>query len=207
MILTLANVVTILRILLVLPFVMCLIKEGDPAVAVPMRWAALGIFVVMAASDALDGYLARVKNQATALGAFLDPLADKLMITCASVILALPQTAVPGFRLPLTVVVLILGKDVLILLGFAVTYFMTGSAHIKPIWMGKASTALQICMVLSILVGPEVSAVAGWWPGLARGLWWLTGVWAMVVTVIYIWRGVRYIEDFEAAKDNVKGQM
>ncbi len=198
MLLTLANLVTILRILLILPFVMCLLKAANPAYSSFMRWAALGIFVIMAASDALDGYLARVKKQVTPLGAFLDPLADKLMITCASVILALPQTAVAEFRLPLTVVVLIIGKDVLLLLGFAVTYFLTGSVHIKPVWAGKASTFFQICMVLSILIGPDVSVQLKFWPLLVRLIWWTTGFWALMATFVYIWRGIRYIERFES---------
>ncbi|MBL7215905.1 MAG: CDP-alcohol phosphatidyltransferase family protein [Phycisphaerae bacterium] len=197
MLLTLANLVTISRILLILPFVMCLLKAANPAYSSSMRWAALGIFTVMAASDALDGYLARVKKQTSSLGAFLDPLADKLMITCASVILALPQTAVEGFRLPLTVVVLIIGKDTLLLLGFAVTYFLTGSVHIKPVWAGKASTFFQICMVLSLLIGPEVSAQLKLWPILVRLIWWTTGFWALMATFVYIWRGIRYIERFE----------
>ena len=198
MLLTLANLVTISRILLILPFVMCLLKAANPAYSSSMRWAALGIFTVMAASDALDGYLARVKKQTSSLGAFLDPLADKLMITCASVILALPQTAVEGFRLPLTVVVLIIGKDTLLLLGFAVTYFLTGSVHIKPVWAGKASTFFQICMVLSILIGPEVSGHLELWPVFVRILWWMTGFWALMATFVYIWRGIRYIERFES---------
>ena len=202
MLLTLANLVTILRILLILPFVMCLLKQGHPAYGDAMRWAAFGIFLVMAASDALDGYLARVKKQTTALGAFLDPLADKLMITCSSVILALPQTAVEGFRLPLTVVVLIIGKDILLLLGFAVTYFLTGSVHIKPVWAGKASTFFQICMVLSILLGPEVSAYWEPWRVLVRIVWWTTGFWALLATFVYIWRGIRYIEQFESGAQN-----
>ena len=198
MLLTLANVVTIIRILLTLPFVVCLLKENDPEYGVAMRWAAAGIFVVMAASDALDGYLARAKKQTTQLGAFLDPLADKLMMTCASVILALPQTAVPGFRLPLTVVVLIIGKDILLVLGFSVTYFLTGSVHIKPVWAGKASTFFQICMVLSILIGPEMSGILRLWPAVVRVLWWTTGLLAVTATLVYIWRGIRYIEVFES---------
>ena len=196
MFLTLANLVTIFRILLVGPFVMCLLKAANPAYSSSMRWAALGIFFVMAVSDALDGYLARVKNQATSLGAFLDPLADKLMITCASIILALPATAVEGFRLPLTIVVLIVGKDLLLLTGFAVTYFLTENIHIKPVWAGKICTFFQICMVLSILLGPELSTVVAFWPIFVRILWWLTGFWALMATFVYIWRGIRYIEQF-----------
>ena len=202
MFLTLANLVTIVRILLLLPLVLFLLQEGDPEYGDVFRWAALGVFLVMAASDALDGYLARVKKQTTALGTFLDPLADKLMITCTSIILAIPATAVEGFRLPLTVVVLIIGKDVLLLLGFAVTYFMTGSVHIKPVWAGKASTFFQICMVLGILIGPEVSAVWQTWTPLVRIIWWTTGFWALVATFVYIARGIRYIEQFESNPEN-----
>ncbi len=201
MFLTLANLVTIFRILLVAPFVMCLLKAAEPAHSVSMRWAAIGIFFVMAASDALDGYLARVKNQATSLGAFLDPLADKLMITCASIILSLPPTAVEGFQLPLTIVVLIVGKDVLLLMGFAVTYFLTENVHIRPVWAGKLSTFFQICMVLAILLGPELTSIIFFWPIIARILWWMTGFWAVTATFVYIWRGIRYIEQFGTAPE------
>jgi cardiolipin synthase len=193
---TAPNQITILRILLILPFVMCLIKEANPSYAVLMRWLSLGIFVIMAASDALDGYLARVKKQSTPLGAFLDPLADKLMITCACIILSLPQTGVEGFRLPLTVVVLIIGKDVLLLLGFVVTFFLTDSIHIRPVWAGKLCTFFQIVMVLSILPGPELSRWIPFWPIWARIVWWMTAFWALMATFIYIARGIRYIEEF-----------
>ena len=100
MFLTLANQITILRVLLIFPFVMCLLNTGHPQYGNWIRAGAVLIFVVMAMSDALDGYLARKYKQVTALGAFLDPMADKLMITCASIILCAPQTAIDGFVLP-----------------------------------------------------------------------------------------------------------
>jgi len=196
MFLTLANQITLLRILLLFPFVICLLKTGHAEMGSQMRWAALGIFFVMALSDALDGYLARKKNQATPLGAFLDPLADKLMITCASIILCVPESAVEGFVLPLTVVVLIIGKDILLLMGFAVTYFMTERVHIRPVWVGKASTFLQIAMVFSILIGPEMTKIVGFWPIWTRIVWWMTGVSALTTTFVYIHRGMRYIDQF-----------
>lgn len=196
MFLTAANLVTIFRILLVSPFVMCLLKVGHPSMGTWGRWGALCIFFVMAISDALDGYLARSRNQATQLGAFLDPLADKLMITCASIILALPPTAVEGFRLPLSVVVMIVGKDILLLMGFAVTYFLTEKIYIKPVLAGKLCTFFQICMVLGILLGPELTKLIGFWPVIARILWWGTGFWAMAATFIYIHHGIRYIGRF-----------
>jgi CDP-diacylglycerol--glycerol-3-phosphate 3-phosphatidyltransferase len=204
MFLTLANQITIVRVLLIFPFVICLLKTGHPEYGEWIRWSAILIFVLMAASDALDGYLARKWKQVTALGAFLDPLADKLMITCASIILSLPQTAVDGFHLPLTVVVLIIGKDVLLLLGFSVTYFLTDSVHIKPVWAGKVSTFFQICMVLSILLAPEMMKLTGLWWYWTRLLWWTTGFWALMVTVVYILRGIRYIEEFNNTENLTK---
>lgn len=196
MYLTLANQVTLLRILLIIPFVICLLQTNHPEYGNWFRGGAIVIFLMMAVSDAVDGYLARVKKQVSALGAFLDPMADKLMITCASVILCVPQTAIEGFRLPLTVVVLIIGKDLLLLLGFSVTYFLTVQVHIHPVWAGKASTFLQIIMVSSILIGPEAAAWIHFWPLVTAILWWSTGFCAILATFVYIYRGIRYIEAF-----------
>lgn len=198
MFLTAANLITITRILLILPFTICLLKDNEPGQGDYFRWAAIGLFALIAASDALDGYLARVKNQTTQLGAFLDPLADKLMITVTAILLALPQTAVAGFRLPFTVVVLILGKDILLIIGFAITYFITQSIHIKPVWAGKISTLLQIVMVSSILIGPEMSRLLAFWPIWTRIVWWTTAILAITATFVYIYRGIQYIETFHS---------
>ena len=110
--LTLANQVTILRIILIIPFVICMLYSNHPQGGDRMRYVAVVIFAVMGISDAVDGYLARVKKQVSKLGTFLDPLADKLLMTCACVLLAVKATSVPGYRLPGVVVVLIIGKDI-----------------------------------------------------------------------------------------------
>lgn len=196
MYLSLASYVTIFRILLIFPFVICLLQTNHPDYGNGFRGGAIVIFLVMAVSDAVDGYLARVKKQVSALGTFLDPVADKLMITCASVILCVPQTAIEGFHLPLAVVVLIVGKDVLLLLGFLVTYLLTVQVHIRPVWAGKASTFLQIVMVSSILIGPEMAGWIHFWPLVTAITWWTTGVCAILATFVYIYRGIRYIEEF-----------
>jgi cardiolipin synthase (CMP-forming) len=198
MFLTIANLITIARILLILPFTICLLKDNEPGRGDYFRWAAVGLFALIAVSDALDGYLARVRHQTTQLGAFLDPLADKLMITVTAILLALPQTAVTGFRLPFTVVVLILGKDILLMIGFAITYFITQSIHIKPVLAGKISTMFQIIMVSSILVGPEMSRWLAFWSIWTRIIWWTTAILAITATFVYIYRGIQYIETFHS---------
>ena len=174
---------------------------GHPDYGDLMRWGAVVLFVVIAASDALDGYLARSRNQETPLGAFLDPMADKLMITCASIILAVDATAVEGFQLPLTVVVLIIGKDMLLLLGFIVTYFLTNNVHIRPVWAGKASTFFQIVMVFSILIGPEMARWVDFWSVLTACFWWTTAFCAVLATFVYIYRGIQYIEAFDSTQN------
>jgi CDP-diacylglycerol--glycerol-3-phosphate 3-phosphatidyltransferase len=198
MFLTAANLITITRILLILPFTICLLKDNQPGQGDYFRWAAIGIFALIAVSDALDGWLARSRHQTTQLGAFLDPLADKLMITVTAILLALPQTAVTDFRLPFTVVVLILGKDILLMIGFAITYFITQSIHIKPVWAGKISTLFQIIMVSSILIGPEMSRWFAFWPIWTRIVWWTTAFLAITATFVYIYRGIQYIETFHS---------
>ncbi|MHC4639305.1 MAG: CDP-alcohol phosphatidyltransferase family protein, partial [Planctomycetota bacterium] len=122
MILNLANWITIIRILLIVPFVSCMLKINEPRFGEMMRYISIAIFFVMAVSDVLDGYFARVKKQITKLGSFLDPLADKLLMTCACLLLASVRAGIEGFILPPTVVVVIIGKDLFLLIGFIVVF-------------------------------------------------------------------------------------
>ncbi len=198
MIMTLANEITILRIVLIAPFIICMIKVNETAPNGAMRYAAMGIFAVMAISDGLDGYIARKKKQITKLGSFLDPLADKLLMLSACILFATPSTAIEGFVLPPTVVVLIIGKDVLLLLGFAITYLVTSHIRVIPVFTGKAGTVLQILMVAAILIAPDIYPAASWWWYFVRVLWWSAAVAAVLSGFIYIRGGIRYIEQFEA---------
>lgn len=198
--LNIANQITIMRIILILPFVLCMVLAGDIRLGDKVRYIAIGIFVIMAVSDAVDGYLARRKNQITRLGTFLDPLADKLLMTCACILLAAEKTAVPGFRMPLEPVVLILGKDILISLGFITVYFLTGRLWIVPVFAGKLATFLQLIMVASTLIAPEMTQLMPYWKMWVKISWWLAGIMAAVAVVIYIYKGLRYIDTFEKQK-------
>jgi CDP-diacylglycerol--glycerol-3-phosphate 3-phosphatidyltransferase len=206
--LTLANQVTLLRILLIAPFVICMLKINERGLeyGLVMRYIALGIFLVMAGSDYLDGWLARKRNMATRLGSFLDPTADKLLITCACLLFASERASVSGFRLPVGVVVLIIGKDLFLLIGFLICYFMTYQVKIFPAKIGKWATVFQSSMVVGILIAPEVSSFASWWIYFLRILWWSAAGTAIIATFIYINNGLRYIEEYEQENEN-KGKL
>jgi len=162
-----------------------------------VRYAAFAIFLAMAVSDGFDGYLARRKKQITSLGAFLDPVADKLLITSACLLLSSQRGGVDGFLLPPTVVVLIIGKDLFLLIGFVIVYFITSQIRIAPVLVGKIATALQLSMVAGILIAPDVSGFFGGWIWFLRTLWWSAAGAAVLATLIYIRNGSRYIEEYE----------
>ncbi|HUW18617.1 MAG TPA: CDP-alcohol phosphatidyltransferase family protein [Sedimentisphaerales bacterium] len=196
-----ANRITILRIFLVIPFVSCMLKINDPDLSrtlqAAMRYGAIVVYFIMAVGDGIDGYLARTKKQVTRLGAFLDPVADKLLITSACLLLASRRGAVDGFLLPPTVVVLIIGKDLFLLIGFVILYLITSQIRIAPALIGKAATALQLSMVAGILIAPEVSGFFAGWIWFLRLLWWSAAAAAVLATLVYIRNGSRYIEQYE----------
>ena len=196
-----ANRITIFRILLIAPFISLMLKANDVALSYAvqntMRYVAILTFLLMAISDGVDGYLAQSRNQITKLGTFLDPIADKLLMISACLLLASQRGHVRGFLLPPTVVVLIIGKDLFLLIGFAIVYLITSKIHIAPVFAGKLATTLQLSMVAAILIGPEASTVLPGWIWLLRTLWWSAAGTAILATLIYIRKGSRYIEEYE----------
>jgi len=206
MMLNWATRITVVRILLIAPFVSLMLKTNDPALSGglqdTLRRVAILLFLLMAVSDGIDGYLARRRNQITRLGAFLDPIADKLLMTCACLLLASQRGHVSGFLLPPTVVVLIIGKDLFLLIGFVIIYLITSRIHIAPVFVGKLATTLQLSMVAAILIGPEASSVLDGWIWLLRALWWSAAGTAILATLIYIRDGSRYIEQYEQSLVN-----
>jgi len=200
-----ANRITIVRILLIIPFVSCMLKINDAALSEAMRnamrYAAIFVFLVMAASDVLDGFLARRNGQVTKFGSFLDPTADKLLMTCACLLLASQRAHVGNFLLPPTVVVLIIGKDLFLLIGFIIIYFITFQVRIVPVLIGKIATFLQLSMVAAILLAPEISGFVTGWIWFLRVLWWSAAGTAILATLIYIRNGSHYIEEYEQNLD------
>jgi cardiolipin synthase (CMP-forming) len=147
---TTANKITILRILLI-PFfvveVLYYVKTGNEL----HRLLALLCFAVAAICDGVDGYVARHYNQRSELGAILDPLADKLLLVSAIVLLSFDHA--PYLEsIPLYLTVTIIGRDILLLIGLLVIHLMVGKVKVRPRVLGKIATVLQMVVVLWILL-------------------------------------------------------
>ena len=139
---TLANHLTILRIVLVPVFIISFLQSlKNPAW---QNWM-LGIFSFAILTDLFDGLAARLLKQKTALGSFLDPLADKLLITSTFITFAFCRS------IDLWVFVIIFSRDLLIVLGWTIVYVLTGSSKIEPRFFGKACVLLQMAYAICIL--------------------------------------------------------
>ncbi len=147
---TVPNFITILRFLLV-PAVVFALLRGE------VDWALAG-FIVAGVSDGVDGFIARHFNQRSELGAYLDPMADKLLLVSVFVVLGYMG------ELPLWLVIAAVSRDGLIVGGVLLSTIMGNPVAMKPLFMSKANTAVQI--VLAALVLGQLAFEAE--PGLLR---------------------------------------
>ena len=135
---TAPNLLTLLRICLA-PFLVAAILQDNFVLS-------FSLFVAAGLTDALDGVLARVLKQRTVLGQYLDPVADKLLLSTLFVVLMLKGL------IPATVTVLVLGRDVGILLVAAILYAAVGRREFYPSIFGKANTVAQVAAVAVVLL-------------------------------------------------------
>ena len=133
--LTAANQLTTLRMLLIPPFVILLLYG--------YRGWALAAFLAAGLTDMFDGLLARARGQKTTLGAWLDPMADKLLLVTMFVMLTLPDIGSAN-RLPLWFTVLVLSRDIAIVLTAAVVNLAIGPRTFRPSIYGKIATATYV---------------------------------------------------------------
>jgi cardiolipin synthase (CMP-forming) len=132
------NLLTLLR-LLFLPFVVIAVLGHH------YQWA-LAIFVIAGITDGLDGLLARLMEQQTTLGQYLDPIADKLLLSTMFLVLFATH------KIPLAVTVLVFSRDIIILIICTLLYATGAMKVFKPSWLGKANTVAQILTVLFVLL-------------------------------------------------------
>jgi cardiolipin synthase len=115
---------------------------------------ALAVFMIAGISDGVDGFLARRFKQESELGTIIDPIADKLLMTTAFIVLSLPNVLEPVRHLPIPfwVTAAVIGRDVLIVTVAGAINVMTGFKGFRPSWLGKLSTFVQVVAVTLILV-------------------------------------------------------
>lgn len=141
-VLTLANQLTILRMGLS-PFLVVLVLSGE------LAWA-LVVFTVAGVTDLLDGFIARMSGQPTTLGAMLDPVADKILLTSCFVALTWGQGLTA--RIPAWLTVITLSRDLIILVSVAIINLTVGRRVFYPSLLGKSTTALQLVTVGVVLL-------------------------------------------------------
>lgn len=141
---TAPNLLTVMRICLA-PFLVAAILENRFVLS-------FALFVAAGLTDALDGLLARVLKQRTVLGQYLDPIADKLLLSTLFLVLMYKGL------MPITVTILVFGRDVGILLVAAVLYAVLGRREFAPSIFGKANTVAQVLAVAVVLLHQLVSA-------------------------------------------------
>lgn len=158
-ILTVPNLLTVFRMVLIPVFVTLLFYQKFEL--------ALAVFVVAGVTDGLDGILARRFDQQSQLGTILDPIADKLMMVTAFIVLSMrsvfPQPIPPHLPVPFWVTVAVISRDVFIIVGAAAINIMTGFRGFRPSWLGKLNTTAQIVAITIIMFAASVPYYTGYY--------------------------------------------
>jgi len=184
---TTANKITILRILLIPLFVVEIlyyVQSGNEI----HRLVSLLAFAVAAILDGVDGYVARHYNQRSELGTVLDPLADKLLLASAIVVLSFDHAPRLG-QIPLWLTGIIIGRDLVLGLGSITVRLVVGQITVRPHLTGKIATVFQMVTVSWILLRWDFQ-----FNGVCLKIWILgTGLFTAVSGLFYIWDGTQQL--------------
>lgn len=141
-ILNIPNTLTITRIIIIPIFVTAIIYD---------RYLyAFFLFVAAALTDLLDGLFARLSNQKTALGTFLDPLADKFLLISSFIIFSLYGWIPKWFT------IIVISRDIIVVIGFFLLYMLTNTLKVEPVFPGKAAIALQFFILAYVLLNINI---------------------------------------------------
>lgn len=150
---TLANKITIARILLIPVFVLFAVYYGNSVERGQpeewQRWVAVFVFIFAAATDGIDGWVARKYGQRSRLGAVLDPIADKGLLLTAIITLSFSRW---NYVFPLWFPVLVITRDIVIVTGCLVVKHLNGHLDVKPSWWGKSATAFQMIAIAWVML-------------------------------------------------------
>jgi cardiolipin synthase len=171
------NFLSVLRIVLVPVIIIFLLQE--------MYFEALITFGIAGLTDVLDGVIARAFNRQTAVGAFVDPLADKLLLSSMYITLAIIGL------IPSWLTVLVISRDFIITLGILVLYMMSVKYEMKPAFISKVTTVLQIVTVLFALLYQFIGHLIAYkW---VETFFWITAAFTISSGFTYIMKGIRYL--------------
>jgi len=171
------NFLSLLRIILVPVFIIFLMQESYTN--------ALLTFVLAGLTDVFDGTLARMMNKQTKLGSFLDPMADKILLASSFVTLSILGL------IPSWLTVIIISRDFIILFGIVILSMMSITYEIKPAFVSKITTAMQLATIFFALLYKAVTHDISYnW---IISLFWLTALFTVVSGLIYIIRGIKFI--------------
>jgi cardiolipin synthase len=190
---TTANKITVVRILMIPAFVTMAIYYGESVKrAQPLEWerfTAIGIFILAAVSDGLDGYVARRYHQRSSLGIVLDPIADKGLLLSGIITLSLTswsEIEPASGQFPIWFPVLVISRDAILLVGTLILYFLNGKVQVKPHWTGKVATVLQMVAIgwvmLQLRIVPLLYVVLG------------AGAFTLISGIVYVADGVRQLQ-------------
>lgn len=179
---TLANKITLFRIISIPFFVACLVFY-TPEKPV-LKYIGLSIFLIAIISDIIDGYLARSLREKTRAGAILDPLADKALLITAFVFLYNASRMYWSIHLPLWVLLTVVSRDIIILVGSGILLMMNKDVEIQPTWWGKLTTFFQMSTIVAIILENN----------LAPAIWWLAAIFTFVSGVDYSRKGINLLE-------------
>jgi cardiolipin synthase len=166
---TLPNLITCLRIILTPIFVIYLIREDFHG--------ALVIFIIAGLSDGADGLIARLFNQKSRLGSFLDPLADKILLVAAFVVLSVRHFIPPWLT------VMAISRDVLILLGVLILFLNRMDVVFRPSIISKITTCLQLGTIFMVLSRDYLPRFYHF----NTPLFWLTGLFTIISGLHYMY--------------------
>lgn len=153
---TLPNLLSLLRLLLVIPFARYAMRGADQS--------ALYVFLLAGITDALDGQLARRLGQTSKLGRIVDPIADKLLTCVAYVVLSFFRPDLSA--IPMWAAIAVVGRDIIILVGAAVVYLSIQTTAFRPSVLGKLNTFVEIGVVVWFLAATAIPQLQPFLPSL-----------------------------------------
>jgi CDP-diacylglycerol--glycerol-3-phosphate 3-phosphatidyltransferase len=189
---TTANKITVVRILMIPVFVTLAIyygesiQEGNPQDW--MRFTAIAVFLLAAISDGLDGYVARRYNQRSSLGVILDPIADKGLLLSGIITLSISNWSQvdPHYgKFPAWFPVLVITRDVVIVTGSLLLHVLNGKVRVRPSWTGKVATVLQMAAIAWVMLQMRILPLIY--------IVYAAGFFTLVSGVIYFRNGLRQL--------------